>query len=120
MRKQESGLEEHWQPSRMTVDTFANALRSPAIELIGKGWYENEFSQMGYWARYRLDGCWYWFSVSNTDVEIAPDEVAAAITCADRNILREGIFPNKKGNVGFESTVKCAEHHYMLAANRTR
>jgi hypothetical protein len=57
----------------------------------------------------------YHFSVSNTDVPIAPDEVAEAITSPERKIEREGTYATQKDSL--ESTIRVAEHCYMINAS---
>ncbi|MGO9641741.1 MAG: hypothetical protein ACLP1Y_10610 [Candidatus Acidiferrales bacterium] len=103
----------------MTVDEFAEVLRNADTQLVEKGWYEDQFFQKGYWAELRLGSWWYSFSVSNTEVEIAADEVAAAISSEERKIIRAGVFLDRKGEPGFSATVQCAEHRYMLSTNNT-
>jgi hypothetical protein len=101
----------------MTVDQFAAILRDRRTALVCDGWFFNENLQQGYRATLSSQNRWYWFSVSNTDLELAPDEVALAITSPDRELLREGTYRNKKGALGFEATVKSADHYYMLGAS---
>ena len=102
----------------MTVDEFAENLRNLATILVDEGWYHNAFHQRGYRAQLRIGDRWFWYSVSNTDLKIAPDEVAAAITSPVREVSRAGTYRSSNGKLGFEATMRCAEHHYMLGAGR--
>jgi hypothetical protein len=99
----------------MTVDEYAELLLG-TLELVSDGYYQNKFGQTGYRAIYRSVRGFCWYSVSGTEVAIAPDEVARAITDQDRNILRENSYLNGNYQPGFEATVSAAEHSFMLNA----
>lgn len=100
----------------MTVDEFADALGSTNLEFIREGSYTNGNGQVGYWATYRDLEQYLWFSVSSTEIPLAPDEVAAAITSPQRWVARENPYPNKAGQLGFEVTVLSKGHAFMLGA----
>ncbi len=100
----------------MSVEEFALAFgRSRTVTQ--DGFYTNSNGQTGYWARLRNNDRWYSVSVSNTDFALTPDEVALALLAPDRRIERNGTYRNRKGVLGFEATVRVAEHTYMLSAN---
>ena len=100
----------------MTVDEYALELQSPALGFVQEGRYSNAFGQMGYRAIYRNAIYYLWYSVSSTQSAFAPDEVAMAITAPKRSIKRENPYFNKKGDMGFEATVKTGGHAFMLGA----
>ena len=103
--------------AEMTVDEFAEALISEGVKFVLEGRYTNSSGQTGYRAIYRNADCYLWFSVSSIDVPLAPDEVALAIRSSSRWIQRERPYFNGKGQQGFEATVHCEGHAYMLAAS---
>lgn len=100
----------------MTVDEFAQVFSSGTLEFVEDGRYQNQSGQVGYRAIYRDTERYLWFSVSNTEIAIAIDEVAAAITTPDRQIIRENSYWNQYGRQGFEATVRSGEHWFMLNA----
>ncbi len=99
----------------MTIDAPAAALRDPAIVIVDKGWYWNKTGRQGYWGTLYFNGWWYHFSVSNTEVAFAPDEVADAITSPERDNIRVGTYTTEKDSL--ESTIRVAEHCYMINAS---
>jgi hypothetical protein len=99
----------------MTVDEYAELLRM-RLEFVEDGRYTNRDSQTGYRAIYKDARAYYWYSVSVTEVPVAPDEVAQAITDPGRSILREKSYLNASARQGFEATVRSGEHHFMLNA----
>jgi len=97
----------------MTTDDFADILRDPEIRVTEDGFYHNRVGQQGYWATLCLGNKWYWYSVSNTEVAIHPDEVLAAIVSG--TVQRSGSY---KAGRGFEATIRHEEHSYMLGHGR--
>lgn len=102
---------------RFGIDDFAAAMMRSDCTLADTGQYENGSCRMGYFASVRSGGKYLWFSVSNSDHPLAPDEVAMAITHRSRQIDRQSFYRNKKGVRGFEATVRSGEHCYMLGAH---
>jgi hypothetical protein len=68
----------------MTVDEFAEALVSERLEFVLEGHYSNRYGQVGYRAIYKDADRYLWFSVSATEISLAPDEVAMAIRADGR------------------------------------
>lgn len=100
----------------MTIDEFAEVLRSPGLRLYEDGEYEShKTGRTGYRATFQLGGKWYWYSVSDTTHKVGPWEVAEAITSPTRTVQREGPY----GNSGFEATVQQGGHWYMLGMGDT-
>jgi hypothetical protein len=104
----------------MTVDEYATELQARSLELVAEGSYTNSFGQVGYRATYRNADLHLWFSVSATEVRIAPDEVAMAISAQGRWIQRANPYTNSKDNIGFEATVHSGGHAFMLGAAHRR
>jgi hypothetical protein len=104
----------------MTVDEFADALISPGLEFLGEGRYENWRGSQGYRAMFRDGSRYFWYSVSNTDNALAPDEVRIAIKEPGRLIKRENTYLNVDGAEGFEASVRSRGRWFMLnvAPNR--
>jgi hypothetical protein len=100
----------------MTVDEFADALISAALELLAEGQYENNLGTRGYWARYGDGRRRLWYSVSGTETAIAPDEVRLAIQAPGRLVTREKPYLNGHGRRGFEATVFSGGRAFMLSA----
>ena len=100
----------------MTVDDYADSLSAPELGFVQDGQYRNRAGQVGYRAIYRDATRYLWFSVSSTEISIAPDEVAAAITAPERLIQRENPYWNGNGRQGFEATVHSGGHAFMLGA----
>lgn len=100
----------------MTVDEFAEALVSERLQFIQEGHYSNSCGQIGYRAIYRDAERYLWFSVSATEVSLAPDEVAMAIRANGRWVQREYPYLNRKGEQGFEATVHSGGRAFMLNA----
>ena len=99
-----------------SVDEFAEILQNPTIKLEQDDFYvSGSTGRKGYRANLCLNGRWYWYSVSNTDVLVSPHDVAAAITSPSRKIRRSGSY---KAGRGFEATVICKNHSYMLGHGR--
>lgn len=98
----------------MTVDDFAAVLLLGYLDFVEDGTYKNKVGQIGYRATYKGSGCYYWYSVSATDVRFAPDEVAIGITTSGRVIQREYPYRNGGGKQGFEATVRSGDHFFML------
>ena len=100
----------------MNVDEFAGVMDGAQIEFVQDGFYENRYGQIGYRAIYRDSTSIYWYSVSGTDIRIGPDEVAVAICHPERVILREFPYRNRRGQQGFEATVRSGDNSFMLNA----
>jgi hypothetical protein len=100
----------------MTLERFIRALAA-THEPLESGFYSNGNGQSGYFARFKFNGRWHWFSVSNTDIPLALDEVAGALGSDVREIQRVGTYRNRKGALGFEATIRVAEHSFMLGAH---
>jgi hypothetical protein len=100
----------------MTVDEFSEVLRRRTSEFVSEGLYENQFGQVGYRATYRDGSRYLWFSISATETPLALDEVATAIIAPGRQITREYPYWNRNRQQGFEATVRCGGHSFMLGA----
>lgn len=100
----------------MTVDEFAEALGSKNLRFVEDGQYRNVWEQSGYWAIYRDAERCLRFSVSATEIRLAADEVATAITAPGRYVARANPYLNRKGQLGFEATVHSGGHAFMLNA----
>jgi hypothetical protein len=98
----------------MTVDRYAEILLSGGLRLVEEKYYENKVGRTGYKAIYKNSRAYYWYSVSGTEVRVAPDEVAQAVTDPERQILREKTYSNRKTQPGFEATIRAGEHCFML------
>ena len=98
-----------------TPEDFAEILRDPEISVTEEGFYHNKSGQQGYWVTLCLDSKWYWYSVSNTEVAVSPDEVVMAIMHG--RVRRSGSY---KAGAGFEATVRYGENSYMLGHGRNR
>ena len=102
----------------MTVSEFAKLLLDPDTKKIEGGWYFNSSGQKGYWANLYRDSVFFWYSVSASDTEVSPGAVAQAIESNKRMVIREGLYFNSGGEEGYEATVKCGEHYYMLGEGK--
>ena len=100
-----------------SIDDFATAMLRSDCTLAGAGEYVNANLRQGHFSRVHSGGKSFWFSVSNADHTLAPDEVATAITHRNREICRQGYYYNKKGARGFEATVRSGDHCFMLGAH---
>ena len=95
----------------MTLEEYAELLG--AIEDSDSPLREGDYvsdttGKLGYWASYRVDKDWLWYSVSDTSAIVLPSSVVKAI--ANGDCQRAGSF---KGS-GFEATVRFDGHSYML------
>jgi hypothetical protein len=100
----------------MTVEEYAQVLLGSGLQLVQDGYYRNRDGRTGYKAIYRNSEAYYWYSVSGTEIPVAPDEVALAILNAARTVNRENAYFNRKSRRGFEATVRAGEHSFMLNA----
>jgi hypothetical protein len=100
----------------MTVDEYAELLVHGRLQFVTDGTYQNKLGQLGYRAIYKNQSAYYWYSVSNTEVSIAPDEVGQAIITPERDVLRENPYFNSHSRQSFEATVRSGDHHFMLNA----
>src|SRR5438128_1684752 len=98
------------------VNGFAEALRNPTIKLEPDEYTSRTTGLKGFKAMFWLNGQCYRYTVSNTEFEVSPVEVANAITSPASSVTRPGR-PYKEGR-GWEATVTNGEHSYML--NRCR
>jgi hypothetical protein len=108
------------QPSTVgfSVNEFAQILQNPAIKLEQDDFYVSRSTgRKGYRANLCLNGMWYWYSVSNSDTLVSPHDVAAAIMSPSRRVRRSGPY---KGDRGFEATVICKKHSYMLGHGKNK
>jgi hypothetical protein len=104
------------QGDAVTVDEFAEVLGSGRLQFILEGHYSNSYGQVGYRAIYKDADRYFWFSVSATEISLAPDEVAMAIRANGRWVQREYPYLNRNGQQGFEATVHSGGHAFMLNA----
>ena len=100
----------------MTVDEYAEILLERRLQFVHDGYYLNKEGQTGYRATYQRSSAYFWYSVSNSEAPIAPDEVARAITDPGRDIRRENRYFNRNLREGFEATVRAGDHSFMLSA----
>jgi hypothetical protein len=98
----------------MTVEEYAQVLLNVSIQFVHDAYYTNREGQTGYRAIYRHGNSYFWYSVSRTEVPIAPDEVAQAITDPARTVFRANPYFNRNSQQGFEATVRAGEHCFML------
>jgi hypothetical protein len=100
---------------KMNVEEYAFLVSLPYLLEVKSGFYLNCRRQRGYFACYRLPGgCFVKYSVSATELPVAPDEVATAIQAPGRWIQRQNPYSNRKNNEGFEATVYSGGHAFML------
>jgi len=101
-----------------SVNEFAQILQNPAIKLEQDDFYVSRSTgRKGYRANLCLNGMWYWYSVSNSDTLMSPHDVAAAIMSPSRRVRRSGSY---KEDRGFEATVICKKHSYMLGHGKNK
>lgn len=100
----------------MTVNDYAETLSRGELKFVEEGYYVNRKGQTGYRAIYQGSQAYFWYSVSGTEVRIAPDEIAQALISPRRQILRENPYFNSNVQQGFEATVRAGEHWFMLGA----
>ena len=87
----------------MTVEEYAEILRSPDLKLYEDGWYTSRTTgKKGYRALFSLGRKWYWYSVSDMTVKVSPSEVAEVITSRFKRVDRSGSYKT----TGFEATVR--------------
>lgn len=101
----------------MTVDEYVDELLSGELELIREGFYSNNFGQRGYYAVYSKSDLYLWFSVSATEKRIPAQQVATALKMPTRLIQRANPYRNRRGQLGFEATVHCLGHAFMLGTS---
>jgi hypothetical protein len=114
--RKDDGGKPRERSSSVTVDEFAEVLVSESLQFIQEGHYSNSDGQTGYRAIYRDSERYLWFSVSGTEITLAPDEVAVAIQARGRWVQRENPYFNRNGQQGFEATVHSGGHAFMLGA----
>jgi hypothetical protein len=92
----------------MTLEQYVRVLNDIQHAPYSDELYTNTNGIAGYIARYRVGFQFYWYSVSDVTKKVSPSEVAEAISKG--YVTRQGQF---KVN-GFEATVSCDGHWYML------
>ena len=101
----------------MTVDEYADVLSSKPLQFYEDGpYFSHKTGKQGYRATYRLGSRWYWYSVSDSCMKVSPAEVAKAVTSEHRRIDRSETYKTD----GFEATVRCGSHSYMLNESDTK
>ena len=101
----------------MTVDLFAQRLRDPRLTIEKIGSYTNRSGLDGCRADIFLDGVWYQYSVHNTESNVSPVQVAAAITSAERIVAREEFTRDGRQ---YDATVWSGGRAYMLVTTVDR
>jgi hypothetical protein len=98
------------------VGSVAEVLKGSQPKRTGEGLYRSK-SGIGYFTNFACGDMWVTVSISGWTESVAPKEICEVISDPACVICRANPYFNRKGHRGFEATLQCEGHFYMLSVS---